>query len=152
MDLGAAAERAGERWRSTAAERDIELLIGRDRTPGRPLCTPADLDRAIDALLENAISYSGAGTTVTVTAGPDRVAVLDQGPGLQAGEEEAVFERFSRGSAGRRVAGGTGLGLAIARELAREWGGDVNLENRPDGGLAATIRLGPDTQDREWSR
>ncbi|MGZ8667339.1 MAG: sensor histidine kinase [Solirubrobacterales bacterium] len=151
MDLGAAVERAGERWRSTAAERGIELLIGRDGAPGRPLCTPADLDRAIDALLENAIRYSAAGSTVTVTAGPDRVAVLDQGPGLEADEEEAVFERFSRGSAGRRVTGGTGLGLPIARELAREWGGDVNLENRPGGGLAATITLDPDTQDRDWS-
>ncbi len=89
---------------------------------------------------------------MTVTAGPDRIAVLDQGPGVEPGEEEAVFERFSRGSAGRRVAGGTGLGLAIARELAREWGGDVNLENRPGGGLAATITLDPDTQDRDWSR
>ena len=89
---------------------------------------------------------------MTVTAGPDRVAVLDQGPGLEPGEEEAVFERFSRGSAGRRVAGGTGLGLAIARELAREWGGDVNLENRPAAGWRRRSRSIPIRQDRDWSR
>ena len=151
MDLGEAVKRAGERWRSTAAEHGIDLVTDLDGRPGRPLCTRGDLDRAIDALIENAITYSGGDSTVTVSAGPDRVAVRDQGPGLEPGEEEGVFERFRRGSAGRRVSGGTGLGLAIARELAREWGGDVKLKNRAGGGLEATIMLDPERQGREWS-
>ncbi|MFN8161133.1 MAG: HAMP domain-containing sensor histidine kinase [Solirubrobacterales bacterium] len=142
MDLGEAADRARERWRKTAAERRIALSCERDGTPGRPLCTRGDLDRAIDALLENAITYSPAGSEVRVVAGPDRIEVLDRGPGLAEGEQEAVFERFRRGSAGRKVSGGSGLGLAIARELSREWGGDVSLANRAGGGLRASVRLG----------
>jgi signal transduction histidine kinase len=52
-----------------------------------------------------------------------------------------VFERFSRGEAGRQAPAGTGLGLPIARELTRQWGGDVLLANRPEGGLRASIEL-----------
>ncbi len=147
LDLGEAVERAAERWQSTADEREIDFLTRSDGQPGRPLCTRVDLDRTIDALVENAVSYSGAGSTVTITAGPDRIVVLDDGPGLEPGEVEMVFERFKRGSAGRRAPGGTGLGLAIARELAREWGGDVRLENRARGGTRATIILDPERQD-----
>jgi signal transduction histidine kinase len=68
--------------------------------------------------------------------------VLDEGPGLAEGEEEAVFDRFHRGSAGRGGPRGTGLGLPIARELARRWGGDVTIVNRMDrSGASARVRL-----------
>ena len=60
--------------------------------------------------------------------------MLDRGPGLDPGEEEAVFERFHRGRAGRAGPPGTGLGLPIARELCARWGGDVTLANREGGG------------------
>ena len=52
-----------------------------------------------------------------------------------------MFERFHRGRAGRAGPAGTGLGLPIARELARRWGGDVELANRPEGGAAARITV-----------
>ena len=42
----------------------------------------------------------------------------------------------------RHCAGGTGLGLAIAQQLAQAIGGTLTLANRPEGGLAATLRLG----------
>ena len=56
-------------------------------------------------------------------------------------EQEAIFERFHRGSAGLAGPPGSGLGLAIARELAREWGGEVTLANAEGGGALATLRL-----------
>ncbi len=65
---------------------------------------------------------------------------MDRGPGLEPGEEEAVFERFHRGSAGSGTKG-TGLGLSIARELAAEWGGSVRVENRDGGGVRAVLEL-----------
>jgi len=144
MDLGSAIRRAAERWQKTAGDRGIALETRSVDEPGRPVCTRSDLDRAIDALLENALHYSPPGSTVMIAAGRDRVEILDDGPGLAPGEEQSVFERFRRGSAGRRVTGGTGLGLPIARELAREWGGDVTLENRAEGGLRATVLLDPE--------
>jgi len=50
-----------------------------------------------------------------------------------------VFERFTRGRAGRQGVDGTGLGLAIARELAGQWGVTVAIESRAEGGTRATL-------------
>jgi len=140
IDLALAARRAAERWRASAEDRGIGIEVA-DSGAAEGWCAAPDLERSLDALVENALNYSPAGTTVWIEAAPGCIAVLDEGPGLAPGEEEAVFERFSRGSAGRRGAKGTGLGLAIARELTRQWGGEVRLRNREGGGLAATIEL-----------
>ena len=106
-----------------------------------------DLDRALDALIENAINYSPGGAEVLVRVGPDaRIDVLDRGPGIAPGEEDDVFERFARGRAGREGVAGTGLGLAIARELAGQWGASVTLANRDGGGARATISWEPIAQ------
>jgi signal transduction histidine kinase len=140
IDLRAAIERAATRWHAAAAERGIAIEVA-GGGEGEGWCAIPDLERALDSLIENALTYSPAGSSVLLEAAPGRLAVLDEGPGLAPGEEEVVFERFSRGSAGRQGAKGTGLGLAIARELARQWDGEVRLRNRDGGGLAATIEL-----------
>jgi len=143
IDLSAAARRAAARWSAAAADRGIEIAVAPGSAAGSGWCAAPDLERSLDSLLENALTYSPAGTRVVLEAGPGRISVLDEGPGLEPGEEEAVFERFSRGSAGRRGPKGTGLGLAIARELTRQWDGEVRLRNREGGGLTATIELPP---------
>jgi signal transduction histidine kinase len=150
VDLGDAAERAAERWRHGAEEGSVELEVSRAAERAEAWCAAHDLDRSIDALLENALLYSPPGSTVRIETGPGLVEILDRGPGLEPGEEQAVFERFRRGSAGRRRAGGTGLGLPIARELTRQWGGEVTLARREGGGTRATIRLpqAPGEEDR----
>jgi signal transduction histidine kinase len=142
LDLREAAQRAAERWRATAADREIEL-VAETAAAAEGWCAAPDLERALDSLVENALAYSPRGSTVYLRVAPGRIDVLDEGPGLAAGEEGAVFERFSRGSAGRRGTPGTGLGLAIARELTRQWGGEVRLRNRDGRGLVATIELAP---------
>jgi len=140
VDLADAAARAAERWRRAARESDI-AIAARGDGGGNAWCARPDLDRSLDALVENAVLYSPPGAEVAIAAGPGRIEVLDRGPGLEPSEQETVFERFSRGSAGRRGPGGTGLGLPIARELSRQWGGEVTLENRDGGGLCAAIEL-----------
>jgi signal transduction histidine kinase len=127
-----AARRAAERW-------PVEVVDtgARDQLVW---CAPADLDRAIDALVENAINYSPPGSKVTIVAEPAAVVVLDEGPGLEPGEEELVTARFHRGRAGRTGAPGTGLGLAIARELVGRWQGELSIANRvPGPGAAARL-------------
>ena len=127
LDLAAAARRAVERWAASAAERGIELEL---REPG------AGASAGAPARTSTARSTSWSRTRCSTRPparpspsppSPGRIEVLDRGPGLAPGEEEAVFERFSRGSAGQRGPSGTGLGLPIARELTRQWGGDVLL-------------------------
>ncbi|HEU4737896.1 MAG TPA: HAMP domain-containing sensor histidine kinase [Solirubrobacterales bacterium] len=140
LDLAEAARRAVERWQAAAAERRIDLVAATSEL-AQGWCAGPDLDRSLDTLIENALLYSPTGSTVTLRAAPRQIELCDEGPGLAPGEEEAVFERFSRGSAGQRGPSGTGLGLPIARELTRQWGGDVKLSNRPQGGLRAVIEL-----------
>jgi signal transduction histidine kinase len=140
VGLAEAARTAAERWQGAAAGRDIELACAaRDGGTATVNVARADLDRALDSLVENALHYSPGGTTVRIEASGGRVEVLDEGPGLAPGEEAQVFERFRRGRAGRAGPTGTGLGLPIAHELMRRWGARTAIENRPGGGARATI-------------
>jgi signal transduction histidine kinase len=96
------------------------------------------LSRVIANLLDNANKYGGGATRVEISMVDDRVrlAVEDNGPGVPESDRQVVFDRFSRGSAsGRRSAGseGVGLGLALVSEHLRLQGGDVWVEDRPDG-------------------
>jgi two-component system, OmpR family, sensor kinase len=140
FDIAGATERIADRLGKTAGEAGIHLDVERRGTPGTCECPRADFERALEALIENAIRYSPRGSDITIATSADRVEVLDRGPGLEPGEEEDVFERFHRGSAGSGTQG-TGLGLSIARELAGEWGGSVRLENREGGGVRAVLEL-----------
>jgi signal transduction histidine kinase len=139
MDLGEAAAEAADRWQGSAREAGIDLRVSRANGAAPVTASPAALERAVDVLVENAIRYSPRGSQVDLLAAPGRIEVLDRGPGLAAGEESDVMERFHRGSAGRRGPAGTGLGLPIAQELAHEWGGEVRLENRDGGGARAVL-------------
>jgi signal transduction histidine kinase len=136
IDLEEAAHRAAARWDGTGGGRVVA-----DGTPADGFCPGADLDRTLDALVENALHYGNG--EVEVRSGPGLVEVLDRGPGLAPDEMAAVFERFHRGRAGRSGPSGTGLGLPIARELARRWGGDVTLANRDGGGARARVSVPP---------
>jgi signal transduction histidine kinase len=132
-----ACRRAATRW----GGHDAHVVVAEGGDGAAVRCTAADLDRILDVLIENAIAYGPAGQRIALAVDAGRITVLDQGPGLAAGEEESVFNRFHRGTAGRTVRGGTGLGLAIARELASRWKGTVTLVNGPSGGALATIAL-----------
>jgi two-component system, OmpR family, sensor kinase len=143
IDLAEAASDARRRWERTAAARGIALSAEHDGA-GSVWASRADLDRAVDAVLENAIHYTPHGGHVTVRAHGAAIEVLDDGPGLAPCEEDEVFARFHRGRAGRGGgAPGTGLGLPIARELMRAWGGEAALANRPEGGTRATLIAQP---------
>jgi signal transduction histidine kinase len=130
VDLGAAARAAAARF-----DGRVTALSGAPTPPVQ--AAPADLQRALDTLIENALHYGDG--AVTLVARPGAIDILDEGPGVDPAELEAVFERFHRGKAGRAGPPGTGLGLPIARELMRRWGGDVTLANREGGGAVATI-------------
>jgi signal transduction histidine kinase len=134
VDPGAAAQAAAARWGAAAGERGSRVVAEGDGAPVR--CAPADLDRILDALVENALAYGPARQTVRITAAGGRLEVRDEGAGVAPEEAEAVFSRFHRGVSGRASGPGTGLGLPIARELARRWGGDVTL-----AGACAAVRL-----------
>jgi len=93
-------------------------------------------------LLENAVRVSQHGGTVRVTAHAAttsgrpavRVAVRDEGPGIDVDPPEAIFERYVRDRRGdRREGGGSGLGLAIVRAIVDLHGGEVHARNLGPG-------------------
>jgi two-component system OmpR family sensor kinase len=106
-------------------------------------CRPLGLKRALTNLIENAVKY-GASAAVILKALPNRleISVDDKGPGIPDAELEKVFNPFYRLEESRnRETGGFGLGLTVARSIIRGHGGDLVLDNRPAGGLRATVTL-----------
>lgn len=113
---------------------------------------------ALRHLVDNALQYS----TGVVTVGADstdvglvRAWVADNGPGIEHHEQESVFERFYRGSAGRHSKSSTGLGLSLAREIVTANGGRLHIEDvEPTGArlvmtLPAVSAASRDTRDEE---
>ena len=136
--LAAAARRAADRFSAAAAAAGTHITV-LDEAPGSLCrCSERELDRMLDALVENAIAYAGGPRGIEIAVLPGVVEVRDHGPGPRAGEEEEVFERFHRGAAAH-LHSGTGLGLSIARSIARNHGGDVTLRAREGGGAVAAI-------------
>jgi signal transduction histidine kinase len=152
VSLATSARAAEDRWSADARRRRQRLVLaGEDGVA--VLASEEDVGIVLDNLLENAIKYSPPGGTLTLEWGTDAsgddgggrrargfVAVRDEGPGLAAGEEELVLDRFYRGRGGAATPG-TGLGLAIVDTLVRRWRGAVVLRNRDGGGLRAEARL-----------
>jgi signal transduction histidine kinase len=132
VDLTTSGRDAVDRWTSTA-EAEGKHLSMLDGAPPSVWADPRDVEHVLDNLIENAIRYTEPGSTVVVGTGSRDgvtfVSVSDDGPGILSEDRDRIFERFYRGSVGRQSGPGTGLGLAIVRELARRWGGDIQLRD-----------------------
>jgi two-component system sensor histidine kinase MprB len=98
---------------------------------------PAQLDRAVSNLLDNAAKWSSA---VDVAVTGTEVTVRDHGPGISEEDLPYVFDRFYRAANARKLPG-SGLGLAIVRQVAQAHGGEATAENAPDGGAIFRLRL-----------
>ncbi len=129
------------RLERSLAGRPVSTTVGADV----PLLSldPVLVEQLFLNLLENAVKHTPPGSEISIRAvregGTLVVEVADRGPGIPAGEEERVFERFHRVSPpGVR---GAGLGLPIARAIARAHGGRLTASNRPDGGALFRLTL-----------
>ena len=107
------------------------------------------LQQILFNLLSNAIKFSPPGGRVDVVARvrpghPDvlRIAVSDQGPGIDPADQRRIFEKFRQLDAGvTREHPGTGLGLAISRELAGLLGGEIGVDSTPGEGATFWLHL-----------
>lgn len=131
-----------DRLRERLGDRTVERFL-----PDEVLLLPIDpilFEQVIFNLVENSLKYGARGTPIEIRGfSQDAAAVIevaDRGPGLPAGEEERVFERFYRAADGAR-AEGTGLGLTVARAILKVHGGTIEAHNREQGGSLFRMRL-----------
>ncbi|PJZ68306.1 two-component sensor histidine kinase [Leptospira perolatii] len=93
-------------------------------------------------LIQNACMHTPDGTQITIRASVPidhlLLTVEDDGPGIPVGQEEKIFEKFSKAS---QLSHGTGLGLSICRGLVEAQGGTISGQNKPEGGARFTIRI-----------
>ncbi|MFG1295637.1 ATP-binding protein [Xanthobacter variabilis] len=109
----------------------------------------ADADRLMQVLMNlisNAAKFVPAGTgraDVTLRQDGDSlvVEVKDNGPGVPAGEQHTIFEKFRQGGDALSRPQGTGLGLPISRQIVDHFGGSMWLVSEPGGGATFAFRL-----------
>ena len=130
----------------TAGVKGVKLVL---QAPDvvRVRMNAALIGQAVVNLLDNAIKYSEPKTTVTVdlTAASSAewaIRVRDQGCGIEAQDQERIFERFYRVDKSRsRKVGGTGLGLSIVKHIVSAHGGRITVESRLGSGSTFAIFL-----------
>jgi two-component system, OmpR family, sensor histidine kinase KdpD len=147
--IDAEAIRIERQWVTAADVVDAALAHVRHAVEGHLLRVEADAEMEIEIdprltsvalahVIENAAHYSPVDRPILVRAQVDgdglHIAVTDQGPGLDPGELEHLFERFYRGRAARQATFGTGMGLSISRGLLSAAGGRIWAENGPGAG------------------
>ncbi|MBU0664021.1 MAG: HAMP domain-containing protein [Proteobacteria bacterium] len=104
------------------------------------------LEQAVVNLLDNAVKYSGKGSTIRVEAEEQQDEVLiricDNGVGIAPQDISRIFERFYRVDKARSAKlGGTGLGLSIVKHIVTAHHGHIAVESSPEKGSIFTIHL-----------
>ncbi|NSX03318.1 sensor histidine kinase [Cupriavidus gilardii] len=145
LDLTALCRAVSAEWYLAARERQLDFgLSARDEVHAYVNGDEGTLREMLANVLDNAVQYTPAGgrVEVTVIAGATTHLVLidDSGVGIAPPLRDKAFERFVRLGDLRQP--GSGLGLAIVRQICEAHGGQVLLEDGPDGrGLRVRIEL-----------
>ena len=146
VGIAAVLAEAAERVRHVAEGRQVIVKVAEDAAGPEVRGDRGQLVSSVVNLLDNAVKYSDAGSTVDVGArcesGWVEIRVRDQGIGIPSRDLERIFERFYRVDRARsRDTGGTGLGLSIVRHVASNHGGEVRVESHEGEGSTFTLRL-----------
>jgi two-component system osmolarity sensor histidine kinase EnvZ len=131
-----------------------DLKVSLDLAPqAHVLGNATDLKRVIGNLIENARRYGRAEdsefTEIDISChlkgmhGARRVVVevSDHGPGVPAGQLDAMLKPFTRLDSARSQANGAGLGLAIVERVLKRHGAELQLNNRDGGGLVIRFSM-----------
>jgi signal transduction histidine kinase len=144
IDAGEPVHQAIQVLQASADEQDVKLAAQADR-----LTVLADSDRVVQTLvnlLANALKFSPAGSTVTVTVEEEGqyalFSVRDHGRGIPAERLQRIFERFEQvDSSDAREKGGAGLGLPIARSIVEQHGGRIWAKSLEGNGSTFNFTL-----------
>jgi two-component system, OmpR family, sensor kinase len=142
VDLSEIAAEAATMAQTLAEARHQEFAIAADRqivVRG----SAGDLRRVVLNLLDNAVKFTPERGRIEVAVsaqGPTALlSVRDNGPGIDPGDLEHIFDPFYRSRTANGA--GSGLGLALSREIVRLHGGAIQAANRAAGGCEIQVRL-----------
>ncbi|MEP7040586.1 MAG: ATP-binding protein, partial [Chloroflexota bacterium] len=134
------------------------LVVEEDGPPHLVVADPDRLEQVLWALLDNAVKYSPAGSTIQVRLGLvqedgerlSEIAIGDEGVGMDAATRTRAFEQFFRSDDARRlVPDGSGIGLYAARGLVVAMGGGIEIESEAKVGTLVRLTLPAETIDEE---
>jgi signal transduction histidine kinase len=135
-----------EQFSEPAKTKNLRLQV--NTIPHQPAISadPAALQRALGAIIDNAIKYSPIGGDITLRMGGDKkyvwVEIQDQGAGISPEILPQIFERYYHQERGiEALHSGRGLGLAIARQIIVEHGGEITVASKPGKGSTFRVRL-----------
>jgi two-component system, OmpR family, sensor histidine kinase BaeS len=121
-----------------------EVTLDRQLAPAPVLADERWMHQVATNLLGNALKFTPAGGTVTISTrqdGPSAVLeVADTGVGIRADELPRIFDRFWRGQAAAQTSG-SGIGLAIAAEIVSAHGGTLTAASQPGEGTRLTLAV-----------
>ena len=145
VDLEAIVLECVESSLPAADAKRIELRAHTERLP-EVEADSARLAQVLDNLVSNALKFTPDGGRVDVrlaaAGGAAVIEVQDTGHGLDATDQDQLFERFFRSSrAAENAIPGTGLGLAIAKTIVERHGGQIALESTVDAGTTVRVEL-----------
>lgn len=124
---GCAGQLGGHEVQLSMEDQDLELS-----------CDPQLLAITISELLVNAAKYSSAGSAITISARIEGtkvlIAVHNDGPVIDFGERERIFDRYYRSPATKHRASGSGLGLSVAKRTAEKHQGKMWVQSSPETG------------------
>lgn len=145
-DLNQVLTQLVEQHAEPAKTKNVKLQL--NTAPRQPTISadPAALQRALGAILDNAIKYSPVGGDITIRTGADRknvwVEIRDQGAGIAPEILPQIFERYYHQETGiEALYSGRGLGLAIARQIIVEHGGEISVTSKLGKGSTFKVRL-----------
>lgn len=142
VDAAATAASRVAAWLPLARHRSVTLRLDPTDAPAYARTVPTAIDQALDALIDNAVKFSGAGGEVTVTVRPAEggiaLRVRDTGPGMTASQLDQATERFWRAPDAQNV-DGAGLGLTIVAVLVDASDGRLTMRQGEPRGLVAEL-------------
>lgn len=146
VDMNEVARKVADKYASKAQERDVNLRLL--PSPGLPpvLGDSKSLERALMALVDNAIKFSpkGGQVKISLSANGEKivVAVEDYGIGITKENLAHIFDRFYHlDRSGDDLFGGIGLGLAITRQVIKQHQGNLDVTSTPGKGSIFTLTL-----------
>jgi len=146
VNLGEIAQSIVKKYEKKATERGVHLKVRNERNVPEVNGDSKSLERAVTALMDNAIKFSPRGGDVEINFEKQKdwlaISVEDHGIGIATDQLSRIFDRFYHlEKSGDDLFGGIGIGLAITRQVIEQHHGKLNVESKQGKGSKFTMLL-----------